>query len=127
MRDDSAVDVDRKLRDVFRPDATAVDRVAEAALAASFSRRRGLLAGFVVGVVAVVTALGLVTWLSRPPAVAPTGTAAQKGSAELSGFFADGVLVVPVPDAGVVIVGLGERDPRPPDGYGIVLVEGEAR
>ena len=127
MATEPDVDVDRKLRDVFGPDAAAVDRVAESALGVDSPRRRRIVGAGVIGLVSVVVATGLVSWLSRRPAVAPVDTVAGTESAEVSASLVDGVLVVLVPDDGVIIVGPGERGPRPSDGYGIVFVEGEIR
>jgi hypothetical protein len=45
----------------------------------------------------------------------------------LSGSLTDGLLVISLPDGSVSISDGGTRDSRPPDGYGIVLVEGDPR
>ena len=45
----------------------------------------------------------------------------------LSGSLTDGLLVLSLPDGSVSISDEGARENRPPDGYGIVLVEGESR
>jgi hypothetical protein len=45
----------------------------------------------------------------------------------LSGSLTDGLLVISLPDGSVSISDEGTRDSRPPDGYGIVLVEGDPR
>jgi hypothetical protein len=45
----------------------------------------------------------------------------------LSGSFTDDVLILSAPDGSVSLSGPGTRDDRPPDGSGIVLVEGDFR
>lgn len=113
-------DLDRRLRDAFPRDTHAVARVVRVALAAE--TRRSLLKRVAVGAVgaaALVAAISAV-WPARP---AP-------GSLDvipLSGFLTDGVLVISLPDGSVSISDEGTRDSRPPDGYGIVLVEGDSR
>ena len=120
--------VDRTVRDVFVVDGAAVDRVANKALLATVPNwRRRLVLRAAWSLATVVVAAGLAVWLTRPVAVPPPEAAAEVGALNLSGSLVDGVLVVPIPDDGVVIVGPGERDDRPSDGYGIVLVEGELR
>ena len=120
--------VDRAVRDAFVVDGAAVDRVANQALLAAAPRRtRRLATGAAWSLAAVVVVAGLTVWLTRPVALPPSTPAADVSVLDLSGSLVDGVLVLPIPDDGVVIVGPGERDDRPSDGYGIVLVEGELR
>jgi len=121
-------DVDRTLREAFAVDEAAANRVAGEALLASQPRRgSGPALRAALTLAAVVLCAGLAVWLSRPTISAPPGAAARAGVVELSGSFVDGVLVVPIPDDGIVIAGPGQRNDRPSDGYGIVFVEGEVR
>jgi hypothetical protein len=69
---------------------------------------------------AVVVLLAIGVWQRQPaPDLPPSG--------ELDGWFAGDVLVAPMADGSVAIIGPGARDDRPPDGLGIVLVSGEDR
>jgi hypothetical protein len=43
----------------------------------------------------------------------------------LSGSFAGDILVLSEPDGSVSVSGPGAREDRPPDGFGIVFVEGD--
>ncbi len=118
MRNDSPPDADRRVRDAFAVKPDAVARVAAAALRAERPRARrywapGLIA---TGAVALLGA-ALALWPPRHPVPAPDVET-------VSGSLTDGVLVVPLPDGSVSISGGASRDDRPPDGCGIVFVEG---
>ena len=125
-------DLDRQLRDAFAPEPAAVVRVADRALEEAPRGRlsRRAIAGIGVAVAIVLLAGAVAVRMSKPadtestPAVEALDT---PSGPDLSAFFTDGVLVVPVSDTDIVIVGAGERGERPPDGFGIVLVEGELR
>jgi len=128
MASDANEPVDRRVREAFAPDPASVERLAGRALAASPSRqhRRG------VGAVAAATAaVALVIWglasYQRPLTTSPPRDAGHPGSIELTGSAVGGVLVVLASDHDFIIVGGDERGERPPDGYGVVLVEGESR
>jgi len=119
--------VDETLREAYAVDEAAADRVIGRALAArprhvGRTRLRASLALAAVGLSA-----GLVAWLSRPAIVPPAVVMAPPAATQLSGSFVDGVLIVPIPGDGVVIAGPGRREDRPPDGSGIVFVEGDVR
>ena len=120
MTHEEPPDVDRRLRDAFRLDPRVVAKVVRAALEpeARVPLRWRLAAGAGAAVVAVSAALAL--WPHRPAQVPPEDMS-------LSGSFTNGVLVLPLPDGSVSISDDGTRESRPPDGYGIVLVEGELR
>jgi hypothetical protein len=133
MRSEAGEHVDERLREAFAVDDRAVARVARGALEAGTARPtttgRRLLPAF-----AAVTMCGLLAvavWLSRPaplpPLLEPGAASVAEEVFALSGSLVDGVLILPVPDGSIVIAGPGRRDDRPPDGYGIVMVEGEAR
>jgi len=119
MPEDTRPDVDRRLRDAFEDDPAAAARVVGGALATSARaphfRRVGLAAGAAVACIAAVLAF----W-SSPPAAEPEPPAVMS----LSGSFTDGLLAVSLPDGSTSITSAGAREDRPPDGYGIVLVEG---
>lgn len=118
--------VDGQLREAFAVDEAAANRVADEAFLASRHRRPSrppLHAALALASLALCA--GLAVWLSRPTVGPPPARPA--GVTELSGSFADGVLVVPIPDDGVVIATPGLRDDRPSDGCGIVFVEGDVR
>jgi hypothetical protein len=125
MTDDPYASLDGRLRDTFKTDPSAAARIAEAAFAdqARAPRRSRLRVAAVVCPAAAVTclAMALAFWPSRPaPQVEPAAV-------PLSGSFADGLLVVPLPDGSIAIMGGEARQNRPQYGYGIVLVEGELR
>ena len=121
MRNESPPDIDRQVRDAFACRPEAVRRIAAGAMADATPRRlRPWVAGFAATATTVLIAAALVFWPSRRPPSAVEGFS-------LSGSFTDGVLVVPLPDGSVSIAGDGSRDDRPPDGCGIVLVEGDIK
>ena len=122
MPDDPRPDVDRRLRGAFGDDPAAVARIVEGALARSTpAPNRGWLR-LVAGAAAVCIAAALVFWPS-PPATEPK----PPPTLSLSGSFTDGLLAVSLPDGSTSITSAGAREDRPPDGYGIVLVEGEIK
>ena len=115
-------EIDRRIRESYRVEPAAVRRVVEAAQAAADARPRRAwalrTAAAVVGVAALAAA---VAWWPRQPVVpAPA-------EALVSGSLADGVLVLTWPDGSTAIFGADRGDERPPDGVGIVLVEGGSR
>jgi len=119
MRNESPPDIDRQVRDALACRPETVARIAAGAMAGAARRssRRwtmGLAATAATALIATAVAL----WPSRPEP-------APVAHLSLSGSFTDGVLVVPLPDGSVSIAGDGSRDDRPPDGCGIVLVEGD--
>jgi len=119
MRHESPPDIDRQVRDAFDCRPEAVARVLARATADTPPKRavRWVMAAAAT-VATVLIATAITYWPSqREPA--------PLDSLSLSGSFTDGVLVVPLPDGSVSIAGDGSRDDRPPDGCGIVLVEGE--
>ncbi|MEW5981677.1 MAG: hypothetical protein AB1806_04825 [Acidobacteriota bacterium] len=138
---DLRADVDARIRAAFEPETGAAARVARAALAADAGsppgtevehlsparRRTGLRWVGVVAAAAVVilaASLALQPWR---PVTLPEAATVTVGAPSLTGSFTDGVLVLSLPDGSVSITGGEARDERPPDGYGIVLVEGEVR
>jgi hypothetical protein len=122
MPDEPRPDVDRRLRGAFGDDPAAVARIVEGALARSTpAPNRGWLR-LVAGAAAVCIAAALVFWPS-PPATEPK----PPPTLSLSGSFTDGLLAVSLPDGSTSITSAGAREDRPPDGYGIVLVEGEIK
>jgi len=130
MPEDTRPDVDRRLRQAFAPDPAAVRRVAETAGARprrdSRSRRTALAASVAALCVtggAVLAVVMLLLQLRMPPPVAEP----EPARTSLSGSFTDGLLAVSLPDGSTSITSAGARDDRPPDGYGIVLVEGEIK
>jgi hypothetical protein len=115
-------DVDDRLREAFRGDEAAAARVARGAFARAAKPMRRLwwwryavlpAAGMVLLGIYLVQARPGPPKLAEPPA--------------LSGTLADGMLVVDLPDGSVSITDAGIRDERPPDGFGIVFVEGAPR
>jgi hypothetical protein len=130
MIDEPRPDIDRRLRDAFAPDPAAVRRVAENAGArprlepeGRHSRLAARAAALCVTGGAVLAVVMLLAQLRMPPPVAEP----EPGRTSLSGSFTDGLLAVSLPDGSTSITSAGARDDRPPDGYGIVLVEGEIK
>lgn len=122
MTHDPLREVDRRLRETFEPDAVAVARVVAGAASAGSARRRRRLLRLAWAAAALFAVGGTAAfWHSRsvrrpePPELV------------LSGSFTDDVLVLSAPDGSLSLSGPGARDDRPPDGYGIVLVEGDLK
>jgi len=132
MTTEPHVDLDQQLRDAFAPEPAAVARVADQALreAPRGRPRRRAIIWIAVSPAIVLLAAAIAIRISTPadtkPA-APLETLDTPSGPALSAFFTGGALVVPVSDTDIVIIGAGERGERPPDGFGIVLVEGELR
>jgi ferric-dicitrate binding protein FerR (iron transport regulator) len=108
---------DERIRRAFDPDPVAASRVVRDALdhapRALPARRLAFAAG--AGLLCVAAVLAL--WMSPgPPEIE-----------SLNASLVDGVVVLPLPDGSASITSAEARDDRPPDGYGIVLVEGELR
>ena len=121
-------DVDRRLRDAFPDDAPAAGRVARAALADEVpsGRRYGWTALAAASIVTL--AIALTSWPARQAPPRETDRAlAQDAPLVLSGSIVDGALVVTLPDGSTSIAWGGARNDRPPDGSGIVFVEGVIR
>jgi hypothetical protein len=113
-------DIDRQVRESFGLDPAAVRRVVDGAQVAAADRPPHAWAGRMVLTAATVLALvAAVTLWPRPPGVpAPADQV-------VSGSLIDGVLVLTWPDGSISIAGPDRRLERPPDGFGIVLVDGE--
>jgi hypothetical protein len=112
---------DERIRRAFDPGPVAASRVVRDALdhapRALPARRLAFAAG--AGLLCVAAVLAL--WMSSgPPALVPE-------IESLNASLVDGVVVLPLPDGSASITSAEARDDRPPDGYGIVLVEGELR
>ena len=122
MPDEPRPDVDRRLRGAFRDDPATAARIVEGALAPSTRPPHLRWFGLAAGAAVVVTAAALALWPS-PPATEPKASP----TVSLSGSFTDGLLAVSLPDGSMSITSAGAREDRPPDGYGIVLVEGEIK
>lgn len=118
--------VDQALRDAFAVEDAVAGRVSAQALAAPTHHRRRASRVASLALAAVTLCAGLMAWLSRPP-VRPSRATTAAANVELTGSFVDGVLIVPIPDDVIVIAGPDHRDGRPPEGSGVVLVEGDAR
>ncbi|OFW09559.1 MAG: hypothetical protein A3H96_19000 [Acidobacteria bacterium RIFCSPLOWO2_02_FULL_67_36] len=119
--------VDRTLRDAFAVGDDVARRVSDHALAAPPHRPRRAPLVASLALAAVTLCAGLVAWLSRPPVRPSHVTTAPANVTELTGSFVDGVLIVPIPGDVIVIAGPGQPDDRPPEGSGVVLLEGDAR
>ena len=76
------------------------------------------------GAAVLLVASALAFWPARP---LPTPESDPLASPMLSGLLTDGALVVSLSDGSTFISWGGARDDRPPDGSGIVLVEGAIR
>jgi hypothetical protein len=147
-------DIDRRLREAFGDDAAAAARVARIALSEDQARGRGLTraapadadvsairaatstpavrlprgrrrwAAVAAGAAVLLVASALALW---PGHQRPEPAAEAPGPPALTGVLIDGALVVSLPDGSTSISWGGARDDRPPDGSGIVLVEGAIR
>ena len=122
MPDEPRPDVDRRLRGALGDDPAAAARIVEGALAPSTPAPNRRWLRLVAGAAAVCIAAALALWPS-PPATEPK----PPPELSLSGSFTDGLLAVSLPDGSMSITSSGAREDRPPDGYGIVLVEGEIK
>jgi hypothetical protein len=124
MTNDPLPDVDRRLRGAFEPDAAAVARVTVAAGEASRrGRRRQALRLAWAGGAVLAAALGTAVYWR----VASAPVIEQAPTDLLSGSFTGDVLVLSESDGSVSVSGPGSREDRPPDGFGIVLVEGDLK
>jgi hypothetical protein len=119
--------VDQTLRDAFAVDDNVARRVSDHALVALPRHRRRASVVASLALASVTLCAGLVAWLSRPPVGPSRVTTAPANVTELTGSFVDGVLIVPIPGDVIVIAGPGPRDDRPPEGSGVVLLEGDVR
>ncbi len=117
--------VDEKLRNAFAVDAGVAGRVSARALVGPPRHRRRTPLVVALALATVALCAGLVAWVALMPDRASPVTSAPTDVTELRGSLVDGVLIVPVPDDGVVIAGPGPRDDRPPAGSGVVLLEGD--
>jgi hypothetical protein len=153
MTEPETPDIDRRLREAYEDDAVAAARVARAALsddevlASRVSRsaltvddagdgrldRRSAAAkargarrrwAAVATAAVLLVASALVLWPARP---LPEPAAEPSAPPMLSGVITDGALVVSMPDGSTSIAWGGARSDRLPDGYGMVLVEGDSR
>ena len=121
MTDGLRQDLDERIRRAFDPDPAATGRVVARAVAQSPRVSHGRRIAVAVGAGALCLAAVVALWMSPLPAERAPAIDALHAS------FVDGVFVVPLPDGSASITSSEARDDRPPDGYGIVLVEGELR
>jgi hypothetical protein len=139
MTEPETPDIDRRLREAFEDDAAAAARIAREALAdedahpgrstpdtltARMPRGRNGWAAVAAGAAVVLIASALVFWPDRR---LPEPAAEPSEPLVLSGVITDGALIVQLPDGSTSISWGGARDDRPPDGSGIVIVEGVAK
>ena len=118
-------ETDRRLREGFGVEPEAVRRiVAGAQTAAAEQARRTWPLRAVAATAGVLALAAVVAWwpASRPPA-----TPGAPDAASITGSLTDGVLVLTWPDGSASILGADRGAERPPDGSGIVLVEGGDR
>ena len=130
MTDDPGPGIDRRICDAFACDPAAVRRVVAGADARSRRNAGGRRMAFAARVAALCIAPGAVLaiiMILLPVRMPPPGTGPEPARAALSGTFAEGLLVVPLPDGSTAISGGEARQDRPEEGYGIILVEGELR
>jgi hypothetical protein len=118
--------IDRRVREAFEPDALSVARVTAGSVSAAPAhdrgRRQALRLAWVGGTV-LAAALGTAVYWR-----AASGPRAEPVPADLiTGSFAGDVLVLSEPDGSVSLSGPGTREDRPPEGFGIVLVEGDLK
>ena len=116
-------ELDRRVRESFDVEPAAIRRVVDAARAEAAVRppRSWVLRTAVTATAGVLALSAAVLWWPRAPI-----TPAPAGSV-VSGSFTGGVLVLTWPDGSTSILGGDRGDERPPDGVGIVLVEGGSR
>ncbi len=118
-------EIDRRVRETFGLEPEAVRRIVTGAQTAGAERARRTWPLRAVAATAGVLALvAAVAWwpASRPPA-----TPGATEVASITGSLTDGVLVVTWPDGSASILGPDRGAERPPDGSGIVMVEGGDR
>jgi hypothetical protein len=118
MTEDPYQDLDERLRRAFDPSPGAVGRIARGALGDTPRPWRNRRLAVAAGAGLLCTAAVLALWLLPGP---PEG---QPEVESLNAAFVDGVVVLPLPDGSASITSPEARDDRPPEGYGIVLVEG---
>ncbi|HNV03506.1 MAG TPA: RNA polymerase sigma factor [Vicinamibacterales bacterium] len=107
-------------RRVSRARARLAARVAARTLASAPGSRHSRMALATAAAILVLAAALTVRQsaeLPAPPAVPDA----------ISGTLSDGLLVVRMPDGSTSITGGPARQSRPPEGHGLLLVEGEAR
>lgn len=115
-------DLDRTLRESFVLEPEALRRVVAGARASAgrHPRRRWALRAALASAAVLVPAAAAFWWSGPQVPVEPAAPA-------MSGVLYDGVLVLTFPDESVSIIGADRGDERPPEGFGIVLVNGEIR
>jgi len=125
-------DIDQRLRDAFRVDAADSGRVARGALTGGSPHPHrspywwpALAAASFVVAVAVASMRTQPGSIPRAPAMTPP--LAEADTAVIRGSIDEGALVVSLPDGSVLISAGEPRTDRMPDGFALVMVEGEAR
>jgi hypothetical protein len=120
MAPQQPAEIDRRIRESFGVEPAAIRRIVDGAQAAAAGRRPRTwalrTAAAIVGVVALAVA---VAWWPRAKVVPPPADLVVSGS------LTDGVLVLTWPDGSTSILGADRSGERPPDGVGIVLIDGE--
>jgi hypothetical protein len=114
-------DIDRRVRESFGVEPAAIRRVVDGAQAAADRPRHAWAGRMVLAATIVVALAAAVAWWPRAP-VFPT-----PADAPLSWSLTGDVLVVAWPDGSASILGPDRGAERPPDGFGIVLIEGGDR
>ncbi len=115
-------EIDRRIRESFGVEPEAVRRVvAGAQTAAAEQARRTWPLRAVVATAGVLALTAAVAWWPYRPALQAPAESVVRGS------LTDGVLVLTWPDGSTSILGADRSGERPPDGVGIVLVEGGNR
>ena len=113
-------EIDRTVRETFTLEPATVRRIVDGAQAAAAGRPRRTsplrIALAAAGVLAVAAA---VVWWPRPAATPAPADALLSWSAT------GDALVVAWPDGSTSILGPDRGAERPPDGFGIVLIEGD--
>jgi hypothetical protein len=118
-------DVDRRIRESYGVEPAAIRRVVQAAQAAADARPRRVWAlQAALAVVGVAVLAAAVAWW---PASQPPATPGVPEAESITGSLTDGLLVLTWPDGSTSILGADRGDERPPDGVGIVMVEGGSR
>jgi hypothetical protein len=114
-------DVDRRVRRSFGLEPAAVRRIVDGAQASADRPPRAWAGRMTLAVASVLALAAAVTWWPRQPA------APAPADAPLAWSLTGDVLVVAWPDGSTSILGPDRGAERPPDGVGIVLVEGGGR